>query len=213
MRYLSKDEQDYWVNIFYDITDYLQPIDYKFSFSISKSNITRFNNLLDFFKKEGFLYLYNQYYETDLNFSTCKKVEHITGGVEFIKFTCIFNKTPLVNCIGLVQLMKDAIDIIGNFYQFDKNGNEICLIQFPVGSIVSTKDSNSDFFVESVEFIRKNTNLYNAYKFQDSDQLLIYHLLKIEKTNTQAIIFSDISICPSYSIKPNRGVQIDSLLN
>jgi len=212
MRYLSKEEGDYWANIFYDVADYLQLINYKFSFSISKSNIERFNNLLDSFKKEGF-YCVHKYYEKDLNFSSCEKLDHITGGVEFIKFTYVFNNIPFVKCIGLVQLIKDAIDIIGNFYQFDKNGNEISLIQFPVGSIVSTKDSKSDFFVESINFIRKNTNLYNSYKFKDSDQLLVYNLLKIEKTNTQAIIFSDHFICPSYLIRPNRGVQIDTLLN
>jgi hypothetical protein len=89
-------------------------------------------------------------------------------------------------------------------------------MKYPVGSIVSLKNDRSDFFVESVDFIRENTKEFikqkNKYNIQD--ELILYKLLKIvSNSNSQVIQFSETEyICTSADIIPNRGQRLDELL-
>ena len=107
-------------------------------------------------------------------------------------------------------------NIIGEYWGFDENGNEVCSIKYPVGSIVSLNNDKSDFFVESISFIRKDTDKFKELKlkFGFKDELLLYNLLKIESNlNSQVLEFSDIFVVSSDSIIPNRGQRLDELLN
>jgi hypothetical protein len=202
-------------------------INYRFVFSVSKNNIQRFENILNQFLKDGCKHtLYEsgnkEYYQNfeydDLNILRDIEVReyHQTYGVDFVKFTYEFNNSPALATIFFIQTVKDVINIIGEYWGFDKDGNEVCSIKYPVGSIVSTKDKKSDFFIESIIFIRENTEkfkeLKNRYKF--SEELILYNLLEIVKNNnSQVLEFSDVLTTSSDFIIPNRGQRLDELLD
>jgi hypothetical protein len=234
-RILTFDEMDYWTkkfnlnSYFVNLSDYNsinRNIDYRFTFSISKNNIERFENLLNQFLIQGFrqtIFEGNKHYYQNFEFdelNSFRKIEHKeshkTYGVDFIKFTYNFVRSPLLPTVLFIQTIKDVIEIIGNFWGYDENGEEMCSIKYPVGSIVSTKDIKSDFFVESITFVRQNTEDFKTLKdrYIFSEELLLYNLLEIEKnTNSQVLEFSDVYTTSSDFIIPNRGQRLDELLN
>ena len=202
-------------------------INYRFAFSVSKNNIQRFEKLLNQFLTDGCKHtLYEsgskEYYQNfefnDIN--TLRDIEireeHQTYGVDFVKFSYEFINSSALPTIFFIQTVKDVINIIGEYWGFDKDGREVCSIKYPVGSIVSTKDNKSDFFIESIIFVRENTQkfreLKSRYKF--SEELILYNLLEIVKNNnSQVLEFSDILTTSSDFIIPNRGQRLDELLN
>jgi hypothetical protein len=206
--------------------DNFNKINYRFSFSISNNNLERFENLMKKFLSEGFEFyndINNKIHIERLSNDDFKMLhsfeeisQHNTYGVDFTKFTYNFYKVPALPCVMYIQSILDVIEIIGNFWSFDENGNEICTMKYPVGSIVSLKNDRSDFFVESVDFIRENTKEFitqkNKYNIQD--ELILYKLLKIvSNSNSQVIQFSETEyICTSADIIPNRGQRLDELL-
>lgn len=206
--------------------DNFNRINYRFSFSISYNNLERFKNLLNKFLSEGFEFyngMNNKIHIERISkedfqmLESFKEIsEHNTYGVDFTKFTYNFYKVPTLPCVMYIQSILDVIEIIGNFWSFDENGNEICNMHYPVGSIVSLKNDRSDFFVESVDFIRENTKefLKQKSKYSFQDELILYKLLKIvSNTNSQVIQFSENEyICTSADIIPNRGQRLDELL-
>ena len=201
-------------------------INYRFVFSVSKNNIQRFENILNQFLKDGCKHtLYEsgnkEYYQNfeydDLNILRDIEVReyHQTYGVDFVKFTYEFNNSPALSTIFFIQTVKDVINIIGEYWGFDKDGNEVCSIKYPVGSIVSTKDKKSDFFIESISFIRENTQKFKELKLRYGfkEELLLYNLLEIVKNNnSQVLEFSDVLTTSSDYIIPNRGQRLDELL-
>ena len=234
-RILTFDEMDYWTkksnlnSYFVNLSDYNsinRNIDYRFTFYISKNNIDRFENLLNQFLIQGFrqtIFEGNKHYYQNFEFdelNSFRKIEHKeshkTYGVDFIKFTYNFVRAPLLPTVLFIQTIKDVIEIIGNFWGYGENGEEVCSIKYPVGSIVSTKDIKSDFFVESITFVRQNTEDFKTLKdrYIFSEELLLYNLLEIEKnTNSQVLEFSDVYTTSSDFIIPNRGQRLDELLN
>jgi len=207
--------------------DNFNKINYRFSFSISNNNLERFENLLNKFLLEGFEFYNgtnNKIHIERLSVEDFKLLksfeeisEHNTYNVDFTKFTYNFYKVPVLPCVMYIQSILDVIQIIGHFWSFDETGKEFCTMLYPVGSIVSLRNDRSDFFVESVEFIRENTTdfINKKKKYNFEEELILYKLLKIvSNTNSQVIQFSETEyICTSSDIVPNRGQRLDELLN
>lgn len=243
-RLLSKEEAEYWsekiftnysnrYNIGVSFPEIYNPdsirknINYRFAFSVSKNNIQRFENLFLKFLKEGCKHMllesgYKQYFqifeyeELDKLRTLEVREEHRIYEVDFIKITYDFNRSPALPTVLFIQIIKDVINIIGEYWRFDENGNEVCSIKYPVGSIVSLNNDKSDFFVESISFIRKDTDKFKELKlkFGFKDELLLYNLLKIESNlNSQVLEFSGVHTTSSDFIVPNRGQRLDELLN
>ena len=239
-RFFTPDELKYWLEktsfkniispvsaINYQFNQELlkRSIDYKLVFSISQNNITRFKNIFYNFLDDGCqqqIWEGSKYYlqnleKKDFEFlqELCKTENHQVQGVEFVKFTYNFVKTPLLPTIFFMQTIKDVVEIIGNFWGFDESGQEVCNIKYPVGSIVSITNRSGDYFVESVEFVRKNTKKFMTIKpaYVFSQEMIVYHLLKMESSNSQVLEFSDSLITSSDFIKPNRTYRLDQLLN
>lgn len=205
--------------------DNFNKINYRFTFSISNNNLDRFKNFTEQFLKEGFELVNNQnkiqierLSTDDLNMlqSYLEVSHHRTYEVDFTRFSYNFSKVPTLPLVLFVQTILDAIEVIGTFWKFDESGNEICKITYPVGSIVSLKTDKSDFFIESVNFLRANTKDFAQLKtkFNIKEELILYNLLKIlDNSNSQVIQFSDqVFTLSSEDIIPNRRQRLDELL-
>lgn len=204
-----------------------QYVNYKLAFSISKNNIQRFENLLDRFLKDGFKVQISeglrQYYEIldDKILSELNKIqnreEHRYYNTDFVRFTYEFKNISVLPLVCYCQIIFDIINIIGKYWEFDSNGKEICNIKYQLGSIVSLKNDKSDFLIESIEFLRKNSERYDSLvhnkNIKFDDELILYKLLKIENSNSQVLKFVDGEyIVTSSDIIPNRNSRIDEIL-
>lgn len=203
-------------------------INYKLVFSISKNNVQRFENLLDRFLKDGIKVQISDlsfriYYEVfdDKNLSDLNKIqnreEHRYYNTDFVKFTYEFKNISILPIVCYCQIVFDVINIIGKYWEFDTDGNEICNIKYQLGSVVALKNDKSDFLIESIEFLRKNSERYDILisnrNLKFDDELILYKLLKIENTNSQVLKFSDGEyLVTSFDIIPNRNSRIDEIL-
>lgn len=241
-RYFSKEEITKWVNKInlsnlIALPNYFSPftndvtnrlLNYKLTFSVAKNNVKRFENILDRFLKDGFKVQLSEgskiYYEvldykilSELN-KFQNREEHKFYNTDFVRFSYEFKSVSILPLVCYCQIILDVIDIIGNHWQFNTDGEEICTIKYELGSVVSLKNDKSDFIIESIEFLRKNTERYDDltirknYKFDE--EFILYKLLKIENNlNSQVLQFYDKQyIVTSVDIIPNRDSRIDEIL-
>lgn len=242
-RYFSEEEAKSWsdklplsglsnqLNSFNNIfttESYRRYQNYKFVFSVAKNNIQRFENLLDRFLKDGFKVRisegYKVYHEilddkilSELN-KFQNREEHKFYNTDFVRFSYEFKSVSILPLVCYCQILLDVIDIIGNHWQFDTDGKEICTIKYQLGSVVSLKNDKSDFIIESIEFLRKNSERYDDIVFRKNykfdGEYVLYKLLKIDNNlNSQVIKFSDTPyVVTSVDIIPNRDSRIDEIL-
>jgi hypothetical protein len=200
---------------------------YKFVFSVAKNNVQRFENLLDRFLKDGFKVKISEgfrvYYEilddkilSELN-KFQNREQHKCYNTDFVRFSYEFKNVTVLPLICYCQILLDVINIIGEHWEFDTDGKEICNIKYQLGSVVSLKNDKSDFIIESIEFLRENSERYDDIfrkKYKFDGEYILYKLLKIENNlNSQVLKFSDVSyVVTSVDIIPNRDSRIDEIL-
>jgi hypothetical protein len=200
---------------------------YKLVFSVSKNNVQRFENLLNRFLRDGFKVKIIEgvriYFEildekilSELNIFQNRE-EHKYYNTDFVRFSYEFKNLPVLLLTCYCQILLDVINIIGEHWQFDADGKEICNIKYQLGSVVSLKYDKSDFIIESIEFLRENSERYDDIfrkKYKFDGEYILYKLLKIENNlNSQVLQFTDESyIVTSVDIIPNRDSRIDEIL-
>jgi hypothetical protein len=124
------------------------------------------------------------------------------------------NYVPVLPCIYFVQTIKDIIEIISNYWAFDEEGNEICNMQYSTGQIVSLDWDKSDYMIDSILYLRRNTDQFESLekRYKIEDELLLYRLSKIISFNQQVIEFGNQELASSTQITPSRGERLDELL-
>jgi hypothetical protein len=200
-------------------------INYRFSFSIARNHESRFEILLNNFLEEGFTVKYsnqNCSKRSEMNLrkeiSTLKQLQekytHQIKKVDYINYKYNFNYVPVLPCIYFVQTIKDIIEIISNYWAFDEEGNEICNMQYSTGQIVSLDWDKSDYMIDSILYLRKNTDQFESLekRYKIEDELLLYRLSKIISFNQQVIEFGNQELASSSQITPSRGERLDELL-
>ena len=214
---------------------------FNFKFSINERSVSNFETLLSNFLKEGISVEFNAFdltrptltssswspstpdwaryrdsiifdYDVLSKFKNIEtKSEFFLRKVKYIKYEYIFKDvSALVSCLYM-QLVFDAIKILNDFYDIDENGREISKVQYSIGSIVSLKNDNRDYMIDSYKYIRENTIEFKEIKFKD--EYVLYKLINIESIDGQAIIFGDRTLHrTTHDILPNRNDRLDQLL-
>lgn len=190
-------------------------ISYLYSFSIVSHREEEFFRIFDRLCKENFstklLTIDNQNKESlvniDLNKSfieKCSIEEHELLNRKFRKYTFNFESVLLTDIICFLTYIEDTIECFQLLWGYDSNGNEVSLLDFTIGSVVSMKrDKSKDYLVIDYNFIR----VVNSYKINYVLSEVLYDdkspIIKYGKT-----IKSDGSdICYS------RNNRIDNILN
>ena len=186
-------------------------IEYELTFSVCEKRIDEF---FDIFKKitekgiENFVY-------------------HSTTEHRQIKFTedVIYSKNELIHSfmnrnykkiqynfrgkvssiIAYVQALKDTIEYFDMIWGYTEEGEELCLLKYPIGSIVSPlNDKSKDVLVVDYKY-NKSTNSKFSIDYE------VYEILSNEKSST--LQYGNKSILSENELSLSRTAQVNSILN
>lgn len=194
---------------------------YNFSFSVIKKRKDEFFHILNTFIESGIetgedkpiIDLKKEVY----NF---KITEHTIGKNDLIRVQYEF--TSLLPAMFVTTLIEDTISFFELMWGYTEDGEEQCLLKYPIGSIVSIKDKKGiDYMVNGYEFIRVNIQI--AYITQKpiignlpviKTPTILYDLVCIESGISSGIVrYGDSCISQESDIIPSRTNNLNIILN
>lgn len=135
-------------------------INFNFIFSISSNRNDDFFRIYDRLKEDGFGTKFswnNKFEEIQIDQSVIIEKNSATHKIEkkeFIRWEYKL-KGKLTAIVAMITTLEDAIKFAETMWGYDKDGKEISLLKFPVGTIVSPKDNKSlDCVVLDYHFVR-----------------------------------------------------------
>jgi hypothetical protein len=205
---ISRVTESYVERLIKDIPDC--EISYKLSFSVTENRKNDFFNLLNRVIKNGFkttLIYDNKISEIKINHDIVLSKEetiHSLYNRNFIRYSYNF-KGLVSEIIAYSTMIEDTINYFSLIWGYDEEGNEHCLLKYPIGSIVSmNNDKSRDYLVVDYNYSMFNNKEYRiGYVISEiltdpKSAILRYGVNKIEHDNT---------LCFS------RNDRIDNILN
>lgn len=186
---------------------------YKFSFGVSEKRLEDFNEILSrmeesyfsnsFVVGDGNLAINHKI--SDVNFELIKSTQKIANR-KFSTFEYNFHCNILSIIVKIINL-EDAIEFFQRKWGYHEDGEEIMLLDYSVGEIISTtEDSNGDYIIIDYEYCKNVNN-------EDNDYLIHYVYCKILNTKGVVIRYGDKEYSDGKNFKPNRGDRLNTLLN
>ena len=140
--------------------------------------------------------------DTDVLISN-KSEEHEVLKRNFTRYTYKFSGR-LTSIMAYVSCLTDAINYFQMIWGYGEDGNEHCLLQYPIGSIVSKpKDKSKDYLILEYDF-SKNTN--DVFKIR-------YYACEMLNTDSSVIQYGESLICEEDELCHSRNNRIDDILN
>lgn len=140
--------------------------------------------------------------DTDVLLSK-KSEEHEVLKRKFTRYTYKFSG-KLSSIMAYVSCLTDAINYFQMVWGYDEEGNEHCLLKYPIGSIVSkSKDKSKDYLVLEYDF-SKNTN--DIFKIR-------YYACEMLNTDSSIIQYGESMLCDEKELCFSRNNRIDDILN
>jgi hypothetical protein len=148
-------------------------IRYKFIFSVSSNRVEFFSELFSKLTQDPFgtksIYKgQNQDKITSIEVNekiidSKSEVKHKILDKEYVKFTYEF-AGKLGSIMGYVSYLEDAINIFSMIWGYQEDGSEVCLLKFPIGTIVSPKsDKSKDLLILDYKFVKIYDKYYIDY--------------------------------------------------
>lgn len=211
---IFKDASDPWVGN--SMEQVLEPkIKYNLTFSVSSNRTEAFFDILE--KMLGAEFLTNLSTKTnDSNNETRKLInpdtsvliseeseEHEVLNRKFTRYSYKFGGN-LTSIMAYVSCITDAIKYFQMIWGYDEDGDEHCLLQYPIGSIVSKpEDKSKDYLILQYDY-SKNTN--DKFKIK-------YFISEMLDTNSSVIEYGESKLCEEDEICHSRNNRIDDILN
>jgi hypothetical protein len=186
-------------------------IEYEFTFSICEKRIDEFFEIFDRISDggvENFCYSTGNNSTTRVEFTdkvihSESKVVHKVYNRNYVKIKYNF-RGKVSSIFAYIKFLEDTIGFFGNIWGYTEEGEEICLLKYPIGNIVSPiKEKSMDVLVIDYVYL-KLTDQYTI-------NYMVCEILSDEKS-------SILKYGDSFSIKEDdltlsRTNQINSLLN
>ena len=104
--------------------------------------------------------------------------------------------------MAYISYLEDAINFFSEMWGYDKDGSEVCLLKYPIGTIVSTnQDKSKDYLVLD-------------YKYRKLDGKYFIDFIASEMLNEGVIIkYGDIKVFHENDLCYSRNSRIDDILN
>jgi hypothetical protein len=189
----------------------LNRINYKLSFSVTKKRQEDFLFLINKFKSEGFL---NEEIVID-NIIQQTPIHHNLYGVDFVKYDIQLFE-PIFKTIAIVTIVEDAIDFIQQMYGVNDSGEEINLLNYTKGSIVSIKDNKStDYMINDYVYVRNTVSSKYQALGNNIKNHIKYELvcIDIENVKSSVICYGDSVIVSEDQIIPSRTNNLNIIFN
>jgi hypothetical protein len=192
-------------------------IRYEFTFSIASNRKETFFDLFEKLSKEAFgtksTYRPQSVRDErdvkimDITFNDAvieskEENTHLVYEKEYIRFTYHF-AGKLGSIMAYVSYLEDAINFFSEIWGYNEDGSEVCLLKYPIGTIVSLpKDKSKDYLVLD-------------YKYRKLDGKYYIDFVASEMMNAKGsvITYGEIYTFRESELGYSRNSRIDDILN
>jgi hypothetical protein len=187
-------------------------IRYDFTFSVASNRKETFHDLFEKLSKESFgtksIYRDQKSEKImDITFNDTviesKEVNtHLVFEKEYIRFTIHF-AGKLGSIMAYVSYLEDTINFFSEIWGYNEDGSEVCLLKYPIGTIVSLpKDKSTDYLVLE-------------YKYRKLDGKYFIDFIASEMLNNKGsvITYGEIYTFRESELCYSRNSRIDDILN
>ena len=127
---------------------------------------------------------------------------HSVYDKEYIRFTIHF-AGKLGSIMAYVSYLEDAINFFSEIWGYNEDGTEVCLLKYPIGTIVSLpKDKSTDYLV-----------LDYKYRKLDSKYYIDFVVSEMLNTKGSVITYGEIHTFRESELCYSRNSRIDDILN
>jgi hypothetical protein len=188
-------------------------IRYDFTFSIASNRKETFLDLFEKLSKEEFgtesIYRdkNNNKKLTDIKLSdevieSKEENTHVVYEKEYIRYTIHF-AGKLGSIMAYVSYLEDAINFFSEIWGYNEDGTEVCLLKYPIGTIVSLpKDKSKDYLVLDYKY-RKLDGKYN----------IDFFVSEMMNAKGSVITYGEIYTFRESELGYSRNSRIDDILN
>jgi hypothetical protein len=187
-------------------------VKWEFSFSIVES---RKNELLNIIRRSlnkgvvNYVDVYgdeSKYEKINISEDILEHIEENTHKVfnkSYIKYTYKF-KGRLSSIMAYITIIEDSIEFFSGIWAYNEDGQELCLVKYPIGTIVSkVKDESSNFLVLDYD-----------YFFDNQKYIIKYVISKMFIEEKSMIIkYGNIEIIEEYKLCYSKNNIINNILN
>lgn len=186
-------------------------IEYEFTFSICEKRIDEFFEIFDRISDggvENFCYSNGNNSTTRVEFTdkvihSESKVVHKVYNRNYVKIKYNF-RGKVSSIFAYIKFLEDTIGFFGNIWGYTEEGEEICLLKYPIGNIVSPiKEKSMDVLVIDYVYL-KLTDQYTI-------NYMVCEILSDEKSSI--LKYGDSFTIKEEDLTLSRTNQINSLLN
>ena len=188
-------------------------IRYDFTFSIASNRKETFFDLFEKLSKESFgtKSAYHgtsndkKIYEisfTDNAIESKEENTHMVYEKEYIRYTYHF-AGKLSSIMAYVSYLEDAINFFSEIWGYNEDGTEVCLLKYPIGTIVSKpSDKSTDYLV-----------LDYKYKKLDGKYFIDFIASEMMNNKGSVITYGEIYTFRESELCYSRNSRIDDILN
>ena len=187
-------------------------IRYDFTFSIASNRKETFFDLFEKLSKESFgtksIYRDQKSEKImDITFNDTvieskEEITHLVFEKEYIRFTYHF-AGKLGSIMAYVSYLEDAINYFSEIWGYNEDSSEVCLLKYPIGTVVSLpKDKSIDYLVLD-------------YKYRKLDGKYFIDFISSEMLNNKGsvITYGEIYTFRESELCYSRNSRIDDILN
>ena len=187
-------------------------IRYDFTFSVASNRKETFFDLFEKLSKESFgtksIYRDQKSEKMmDITFNDTvieskEENTHMVYEKEYIRYTYHF-AGKLGSIMAYVSYLEDTINFFSEIWGYNEDGTEVCLLKYPIGTIVSLpKDKSTDYLVLE-------------YKYRKLDGKYFIDFIASEMLNNKGsvITYGEIYTFRESELCYSRNSRIDDILN
>jgi hypothetical protein len=187
-------------------------IRYDFTFSIASNRKETFLDLFEKLSKESFgtksIYRDQKSEKimdiafNDTVIESKEENTHMVYEKEYIRFTIHF-AGKLGSIMAYVSYLEDTINFFSEIWGYNEDGSEVCLVKYPIGTIVSLpKDKSTDYLVLD-------------YKYRKLDGKYFIDFISSEMLNNKGsvITYGEVYTFKESELCYSRNSRIDDILN
>lgn len=187
-------------------------IRYDFTFSIASNRKETFLDLFEKLSKESFgtksIYRDQKSEKImDIIFNdnvieSKEEITHLVFEKEYIRFTYHF-AGKLGSIMAYVSYLEDTINFFSQIWGYNEDSSEVCLVKYPIGTVVSLpKDKSTDYLVLE-------------YKYRKLDGKYFIDFIVSEMLNNKGSVITYGEICTfrESELGYSRNSRIDDILN
>lgn len=186
-------------------------VEYELTFSVCEKRVDEF---FDIFKKITEKGIENFVYHSTTEHRPIKFTEDIVYSKNELTHSFMKRNYKKIqynfigkvsSIIAYVQALKDTIEYFGMIWGYTEEGEELCLLKYPIGSIVSPlNDKSTDVLVVDYKY-NKSTNSKFSIDYE------VYEILSNEKSST--LQYGRKNIFSENELSLSRTAQVNSILN